>query len=99
MSLTARAPIVGAPEAISAGRTRRHLSKVGLGVSAGLSESYVGKIERGECMPSLRTFALLARALELTPLEIYLVVQGEAMRGTSEHSFPVTPPAYPREAV
>lgn len=97
-SLTQRAP-VGAREAISQVRQRLRLSKQRLGLVAGLSESYVGKLEKGECEPSLRTFALLACALHLSPLEVYLVILGEATRAASAHPFPVTPPAYGREAV
>lgn len=97
MRLTQRA--IGAAEAISEGRRKQRLSKTRLGLNAGLSESYVGKLESGECQPSLRTFALLARALGLTPLEIYFVIQGEAMRAAGDVPIPVIPPAYPREAV
>lgn len=98
-SLTQRAPVVGAAEAIKQGRKVRRLSKTRLGLNAGLSESYVGKIESGECMPSLRTFALLAHALGMTAMEVYVVILGEVMHATGEHPFDVTPPAYGREAV
>lgn len=98
-TVTQRVPVVGAKEAIAQGRLRLGLSKQRLGLRAGLSESYVGKLEKGECEPSLRTFALLAHALELTAAEIYVVIQGEAMRETGVHPNHVTPPAYGREAV
>jgi transcriptional regulator with XRE-family HTH domain len=47
-------------------------------VRSGQSGSYVSKLEAGTIEPSLRGFARLAKALEMTPQEIYTVVLCEA---------------------
>lgn len=56
-------------------RERRGLSKRALSQRAGLSASYVGKLEAGEIEPSVRTFALIALALELTSHEVFFCVR------------------------
>jgi predicted transcriptional regulator len=44
---------------------------------AGLSESYVSKIENGECVPSVRAFGAIALALGMTPMQVWAVVMCE----------------------
>ena len=56
-------------------RLERALSKRALSQRAGLSASYVGKLERGEIEPSVRAFAVIALALELTPHEVLFCVK------------------------
>lgn len=56
-------------------RVQRGLSKVGLSRMAGLSASYVGKLEAGNIDPSLRAFAAIALALELTSHEVFFCVR------------------------
>lgn len=60
--------------AIRTMRERRRMTKRALSLVAGLSESYVGKVESGEIEPSVRTFGMLARALAMTSSEITAVV-------------------------
>lgn len=45
-----------------------------LSLKAGLSESYVGKLEGGRIDPSLRAFGRLAMALGLTRAEVHFLV-------------------------
>lgn len=56
-------------------RLERQLSKRALSQRAGLSASYVGKLERGEIEPSVRAFAVIALALELAPHEVLFCVR------------------------
>lgn len=56
-------------------REERGLSARELSLRAGLSESYVGKMETSRIDPSLRCFARVAVALDLTPQEIAAVVR------------------------
>lgn len=56
-------------------RLERQMSKRALSHRAGLSASYVGKLERSEIEPSVRAFAVIALALELTPQEILFCVR------------------------
>lgn len=56
-------------------RNARGLSARRLSLNAGLSESVVGKIESGAMEPGLRVFAKLVEALDLSPLEIVLLVK------------------------
>lgn len=65
---------------IRAMRERRRLSARALSLSAGLSESYVGKVESGACEPSLRAFAKIVTQLGLNAQEVFLVLQQEARR-------------------
>lgn len=70
--------------AISAGagirwlRCRNGLSARQLSARAGLSPSYVDKLERGEIEPSFRSFAKLALTLGMTPAEAWFLIQAEA---------------------
>lgn len=61
-------------------RQSKKLSARATSVAAGLSESYVGKIEKGEIDVSLRAFSQIAKVLEFTDLEIACVVRWESMR-------------------
>lgn len=60
--------------------TRTDLSARAFSLAAGLSESYVGKIEAGRTEPSVRAFALIAAQLRMSPGEIYVLLQQEATR-------------------
>lgn len=51
-----------------------------LSLRAGLSESYVGKLEGGSIEPSLHAFSCLARALELTNHEIAFLARLESLK-------------------
>lgn len=64
------------------GLTARQLS-----LQAGLSESYVGKLESGSLEPSLSAFARIAFELHLTPAEIHTIVllQAHQTRGSDPH--------------
>src|SRR3989337_1902859 len=62
-------------------RVRRGLTQQGL---AQLTEgspdySYIGKIERGEQLPSLKVLERLARALEVPPGQFFRAGVGEAL--------------------
>lgn len=46
-----------------------------LSLMVGKSESYIGKLEKGEIDPSLSTFAALAKALHLSPQEMWFLIQ------------------------
>lgn len=60
-------------------REQKGLTARALSLAAGLSESYVGKVEKG-MEPSLRAFGKIARQLALTPREVYLLTMQEADR-------------------
>lgn len=61
-------------------REAKGLTARALSLAAGLSESYVGKVEKGTMEPSLRAFGKIARQLNLTPREVYLLTMQEAER-------------------
>lgn len=63
-----------------ASRTAKKVSQRQLSLNAGLSGSYVGKVENGEIEPSFRAFALLVRELGFTKAEIVHLVQQEGLR-------------------
>ncbi len=60
--------------------SRTDLSARALSLAAGLSESYVGKIESNSVEPSFRAFAKIAMQLGMKPAEIYILVTHEATR-------------------
>lgn len=93
--LIERVPL-GAAQAIRYKRHSANLSGQALALKAGFSPSYVGKVEREACLPSLRAFARLAVALGMNKEEVFLIVLLEAARDTDN---PVTPPPYPHEAM
>ena len=66
-------------------REERGWSARAVSYVAGLSPSYVSKLESGEIEPSLRAFARLAETLGLTNAEILFVVHNFM-------AFSVTPP-------
>lgn len=59
-------------------RQRTTMSARALSIYAGLSESYVGKVESGNMDPSMRAFAKIAVALKLTPGELAVIINREA---------------------
>lgn len=61
-------------------RKRHHVSGRALSLAAGLSPSYVGKVENGEIEPSLKAFAKIALALHMTTAEIVYLIGSEAAR-------------------
>lgn len=63
------------PEMLREFRVRQGLSKSALSRKAGLSASYVGKLEAGAIDPSLRAFAAIALALELASHEVFFCVR------------------------
>lgn len=65
---------------LKSAREQLNLSKRQLSLAAGLSESYVGKVESGEIDPSFRCFAKLACQLNLNAREVHLLVLQEASR-------------------
>lgn len=73
-------PALTVGDVISAMRRRRGLSARALSLAAGLSDSYVGKVEAGSCEPSLRAFAKLVDQLGLNAQEAFLILQQEARR-------------------
>lgn len=64
-------------DAIRLLRQRQGYSARGLSNLAGLSPSYVSKVETGEIEPSFRAFARMACILRMTPREIYLCTSQE----------------------
>lgn len=59
---------------------RTDLSARGLSLAAGLSESYVGKVEAGQVDPSFRAFSKIAVHLGLKPGEAWVMMVREANR-------------------
>lgn len=55
-------------------RERQKISGRTLSASAGLSPSYISKVEAGEIEPSLRAFSKIALVLRMTQQEIWLCV-------------------------
>nr|BBH91972.1 hypothetical protein KTA_01710 [Thermogemmatispora argillosa] len=64
-------------------RQQRRLTMRELGERAGLSEIYVGEIERGQKYPSARVLESVAAALDLEVAELLELVAAE-LRGVSE---------------
>ncbi|MBX5450907.1 helix-turn-helix domain-containing protein [Thermogemmatispora sp.] len=73
-------------------RQQRRLTMRELGERAGLSEIYVGEIERGQKYPSARVLESVAAALDLEVAELLELVAAE-LRGLSEaaHGGEVSP--------
>jgi transcriptional regulator with XRE-family HTH domain len=69
-------------------RQRKNISARALSLQAGLSPSYVGKLEAGEIEPSVRAFALIALALSMSIQEIFFCVMQEGLlaSGSPTHS-------------
>lgn len=72
--------VISIGDAIHIARTRAGLSARELSARAGLSPSYVTKLESGEIEPSLRAFAKIAKAASMTQAEIYFCVLQESLR-------------------
>lgn len=70
-------------DAVRVARIRHGLSARELSSRAGLSASYVTKLEASEIEPSLRAFAKIALAAGMTQAEIYFCVLQESLRGKS----------------
>jgi transcriptional regulator with XRE-family HTH domain len=64
-------------------RQARHLTIKELGDKAGLSEIYVGEIERGQKYPSAKVLESLAKALEIEIAEFFELM-AEELRGEQE---------------
>lgn len=60
-------------------RGRRNLSARAVSLQAGLSSSYVGKLEAGEIEPSFRAFARLALVLGMNSQEVFFCIIQEGM--------------------
>lgn len=70
-------------QTIRALRQQKGLTQEKLGELAGLNQSYVGDIERGERNPSLRTINNLCRALGLSVSETFnLMEQPQSIQET-----------------
>ena len=61
--------------AIKSKRQKSRLSARKLSEAAGLSASYVSKVEAGEIEPSMRAFASIANVLEMNKEEVFAVVK------------------------
>ena len=68
------APDLPIGQAIELLRIPTGMSARALSLRSGLSESYIGKVEKGQMEPSLKAFARVARALGLSPREINILV-------------------------
>jgi len=66
---------LGFPEIMNAVRKRSGLSGRALSRAAGKSPSYISKMERGEFLPTVDTFAGLVRALQCTDAEVVFLVR------------------------
>lgn len=65
-------------------RGKKGYSARELSLRAGLSESYIGKVEKGEVInPTLRAFAKIAEVLGLNAREVHTLVVREAQRPVS----------------
>ena len=64
-------------------RQARHLTIKELGEKAGLSEIYLGEIERGQKYPSAKVLESLAKALEIEMAEFFELM-AEELRGEQE---------------
>ena len=67
-------------EVVQAVRLRSKLSARELSARAGLSPSYITKLESGTVEPSLRAFARIAKVLNLSSAEIVFIVLQEGLR-------------------
>jgi len=76
--------MVGLSETVVYLRERRGLSARALSRLAGVSPSYVSKLEAGEIEPSVKIFASLALALGMSSSEIVYCVASEAARSSAQ---------------
>lgn len=56
-------------------RLREHLSAAGVSKQAGLSSSYVTKVERGDIIPSVSAFSKIISVLHPTDTEILCIIR------------------------
>jgi transcriptional regulator with XRE-family HTH domain len=70
-------PLVTTGAAIRFLRGKKGLSARSLSLAAGLSPSYVNKVESGELQPSLNAFARLSVELGMTQQEILFIIAAE----------------------
>lgn len=75
MSVTERDKALTLSDVLREFRLERGLSRRALSQQAGLSASYVGKLESGVIEPSVRAFAVIALALGLTSQETLFCVR------------------------
>lgn len=61
-------------EAMCGLRLQKHVSARALSLAAGLSPSYVGKIETGTIKPSLEAFVRIVEVLECSDIEILFLL-------------------------
>lgn len=73
-------------------RIRAGLSKRALSQKAGLSTSYVGKLEAGELIPSFQAFVGIALALELTSQEVLFCVRCAFAEHLAQEGLPLQVP-------
>lgn len=67
--------LIQSRELLKQARTNKKLSARHLSLAAGLSPSYVSKVEAGEIEPSLKAFNSIASVLKLTDVEILFIVR------------------------
>lgn len=72
------------PEVLQHFRERRGLSKRALSQKAGLSASYIGKLEAGFIEPSVHAFAVIILALDLTSYEVLFCVRCALVEARSD---------------
>lgn len=80
MALTTRAPTSLGKQLKALREGRTHLSARALSLNAGLSESYVGKVEAGNCEPSFRALSKIIVELGLKQGEAWVLIMQEAQR-------------------
>ena len=74
---------IGMVDAIRYQRIKKGLSPRALSLKAGLSASYVGKLERQEIEPSIGVFARIALVLDMNPRETFYCIRMAAMERES----------------
>lgn len=83
MADTRDARSIGLAAAVQVQRVDRGYSARALSLQAGLSPSYVGKLEAGEIEPSVRAFARIALVLGMNQAEIAFCVMQEGLHESS----------------
>lgn len=71
-------------QAVSGVRRRRGITPRALSIRSGHCLSYVGKLEAGRIQPSLRGFSQVAAALQMNPMEVWVIVMAEASTAAAE---------------
>jgi len=64
-------------------RAARGLSQVELAKRSGVAQTTISAIERGDCVPIVRTIAQLAVALDMQPADLDRQLQPEERRETA----------------